>query len=147
MKIYLDTSVYNRPFDEQTQSRILLETIAFSIILRLVRTGDVELVTSSAITYENSKNPFSERKEWVHSCLTLSQHHVFLNDSIRVRGQELERQGIKPLDALHLACAESGNVGYFLTCDDKVVKRYKGQAMIVCNPVEFILKLTEEGQP
>ena len=43
-----------------------------------------------------------------------------------------------------MACAESGKVDYFLTCDDKVVKRYKGREMVVCNPVEFILKVTEE---
>ncbi len=28
MKVYLDTSVYNRPFDDQTQPRIWLETMA-----------------------------------------------------------------------------------------------------------------------
>jgi len=60
------------------------------------------------------------------------------------RGRELEKQGIKPLDALHLACAESGKIDYFLTCDDKVVKSYKSREMVVFNPVEFILKVTEE---
>lgn len=29
MKIYLDTSVYNRPFDDQRQLRIQLESMAF----------------------------------------------------------------------------------------------------------------------
>lgn len=31
--IYLDTSVYNRPFDDQYQTRVRLETEAFLLIL------------------------------------------------------------------------------------------------------------------
>jgi predicted nucleic acid-binding protein len=31
--------------------------------------------------------------------------------------------GIKPLDALHLASAESGKADYFCTCDDKIIKK------------------------
>lgn len=34
MRIYLDTSVYNRPFDDQAQPRIW--TLALSVILQLV---------------------------------------------------------------------------------------------------------------
>lgn len=144
MKIYLDTSVYNRPFDDQAQPRIWMETVAFSMILQLVETEKVELFTSSIMAFENSKNPFPQRKEWVDSCLNLSKHTLVLNAAIRSRGRELEKQGIKPLDALHLSCAESGKIDYFLTCDDRVVKRYEGKEMVVCNPVEFMLKVTEE---
>ena len=36
MKVYLDTSVYNRPFDDQTQPRICLETLAFVVVLQMV---------------------------------------------------------------------------------------------------------------
>ena len=32
-KVYLDTSVYNRPFDDQNQTRIRLETESFLSIL------------------------------------------------------------------------------------------------------------------
>jgi len=121
-----------------------MEAMAFSMILQLVETEKVELVTSSVIAFENSKNPFPQRRKWVVSCLKLSKQNLVLNTAIRKRGRELEKQGIKPLDALHLACAESGKIDYFLTCDDKVVKSYKSREMVVFNPVEFILKVTEE---
>lgn len=121
-----------------------MEAMAFSMILQLVETEKVELVTSSVIAFENSKNPFPQRRKWVVSCLKLSKQNLVLNTEIRKRGRELEKQGIKPLDALHLACAESGKIDYFLTCDDKVVKSYKSREMVVFNPVEFILKVTEE---
>ena len=144
MKIYLDTSVYNRPYDDQAPPRIWMEAVVFSMILQLVETEKVELVTSSIIAFENSKNPFPQRRKWVDSCLKLSKHTLVLNAAIRKRGRELEKQGIKPLDALHLSCAESRKIDYFLTCDDRVVKRYEGKAMAVCNPVEFMLIVTEE---
>ncbi len=39
MRIYLDTSVYNRPFDDQTQARIALETLAYTVILQMIESG------------------------------------------------------------------------------------------------------------
>ena len=65
MKIYLDTSVYNRPFDDQTQPRIWLETLALALILQLVEAGEATLVNSSVLEFENSKNPFSLRQDWM----------------------------------------------------------------------------------
>ncbi len=147
MKIYLDTSVYNRPFDDQTQPRIWLETMAFTMILQMIESEQVVLVSSSVLGFENTRNPFPERKEWVNGCLKLSRHNVLLDTSIRQRALGLGRQQrIKPVDALHLACGESGQVNFFLTCDDKVVKCYRGKKMAVLNPVQFILKATEEGK-
>ncbi len=144
VKIYLDTSVYNRPFDDQSQPRIWLETMAFFIILQLIETEKAELIISSVIEFENDKNPFAERRSWVNSCLHLFKENIMLNAAIRKRGKEMERQRIKPVDALHLACAESGKAEYFMTCDDKIVKHYQSQAVTALNPVEFIVKFTEE---
>jgi len=144
VKIYLDTSVYNRPFDDQSQPRIWLETMAFFIILQLIETEKAELIISSVIEFENDKNPFAERRLWVNSCLNLFKKEIILNTLIRKRGREMEKQGIKPVDALHLACAESGKADYFMTCDDKIVKHYQRQGLTVLNPVEFIIKITEE---
>lgn len=33
MRIYLDLCVYNRPFDDQSQPRIVIETIEFLFLL------------------------------------------------------------------------------------------------------------------
>ena len=48
IKVYLDTSTYNRPFDDQTQPKIFLESQAVTLILQMVETKIVELVSSSA---------------------------------------------------------------------------------------------------
>ena len=62
MKLYLDLCVYNRPFDNQHQERIALETSAFIYILEKVEKGEYELIVSEALVYENSKNPNELRR-------------------------------------------------------------------------------------
>ena len=60
-------------------------------------------------------------------------------------GEALEQAGVGVVDALHLACAEAAASEYFLTCDDRVTRRYQG-SLRVLNPVEFVLAITG-GQP
>lgn len=55
-RIYLDNCCFNRPFDDQTQVKILLESQAKLYIQQLVLNGDVELVWSYVLKYENSRN-------------------------------------------------------------------------------------------
>ena len=42
-----------------------------------------------------------------------------------LRGKQLETLGFKELDALHIACAESGDADIFLTTDDRLLGRAK----------------------
>lgn len=72
----------------------------------------------------------------------MAREHTQVNEEIRARAGELEGGGLGAVDALHVACGEAAQVDYFLTCDDRVVKRYRGGKMSVLNPVEFILIMT-----
>ncbi len=65
MLIYLDNSVLNRPFDDQRQPRIWLETLAFSAILQMIEAGEVELAKSPIHFVENDRSPFASRRQWV----------------------------------------------------------------------------------
>jgi hypothetical protein len=49
MRIYLDTCVYCRPFDDQSQDRIEKETKAFIEILKLAEMGKVTIVSSDVL--------------------------------------------------------------------------------------------------
>ncbi|GGA02700.1 hypothetical protein [Okeania sp. KiyG1] len=42
IRVYLDTSVYNRPFDDQTQNKIALETEAVLLILGMIENREIE---------------------------------------------------------------------------------------------------------
>ena len=144
MKIYLDTSVYNRPFDDQTQPRIWLETLALALILQLVEAGEVTLVNSSVLEFENSRNPFSLRQDWMARCLEQATAYQRVNDSIRERAEALEKHGIRAVDSLHAACAESAGAGYFLTCDDRLLKKQKQISISCMNPLDFVQKVMGE---
>ncbi len=137
MKIYLDTSVYNRPFDDQTQPRIWLETLAFAVIMQIIEAGDAELVASSVVKYENSYSPSAMRRKWVERCVRLATISQEVDETIRERAQQLEDEGIKALDALHIACAEKAGSAYFVTCDDQLIRRYTGKLTLL-NPIDFV---------
>ncbi|HZV46269.1 MAG TPA: hypothetical protein VFG06_02840 [Thermodesulfovibrionales bacterium] len=143
IKIYLDTSVYNRPFDNQEQTRVRLETEAFLLILEKAIIGAIQTIASSALEYENSQNPFKDRRERVSSYLSVASKPIRLNAIIKKRAFTLENAGIEPIDALHLAFAET-DADYFLTCDDGILKKVKKHPELceieICNPIEFVLK-------
>ncbi|MFB6286645.1 MAG: type II toxin-antitoxin system VapC family toxin, partial [Candidatus Bipolaricaulia bacterium] len=142
--IYLDTSVYNRPFDDLSQPRIWFEAAAFAAILRLVEEGRIELVSSDVLRFENRQSPSPQRRAWVGLYLGLAPVHQTVDESIRARAKAFEEQGIKPIDALHLACAEAADAHDLLTCDDDILKRYTESAMNAENPIHFVL---EEASP
>lgn len=145
MKIYLDTSALNRIFDDQSQPRIYIEASSMLIIFMLIEHRSVELVSSDVLLFENYKNPYEDRNIFVKLVLQKAETIQSINDRILARAQEIEKYGIKGLDALHLACTEELKVDCFITCDDKIIKRYKGSLKII-NPIDFVLNiLREEG--
>lgn len=141
MLLYLDNSVLNRPFDDQRQPRIWLETLSFSLVLTLIETGEARLIRSPIHDLENSRNPFALRRQWVEKCLRLAEARVALDEPVKSRALALERAGLKALDALHFACAEAAGAERFLTCDDRLIRRYSGQ-ILVQNPVTFTTSST-----
>lgn len=141
MKIYLDTSVYNRPFDDQTQPRIWLETLALALVLQLVEAGEAVLINSTVLEFENSRNPVSLRQDWMSRCLEQATDYQRVDESIRERAETLEKHGLKAIDSLHVACAESAGADYFLTCDDRLLKKQKHITVLSMNPLDFVQKV------
>ena len=137
MKIYLDNSVLNRPFDDQSIPEIRLETVAMFFIFELIENRKVKLVNSLVIEYENSKNPFPERKIWVSAYLSKAIFNQKLNLKIKQRAKEINKLKPPPVDSLHLASAEAAKVDYFLTCDYDIIRKYEGDLRVI-NPIDFI---------
>ena len=142
MKLYLDLCVYNRPFDNQHQERIALETSAFIYILEKVEKGEYELIVSEALVYENSKNPNELRRSRLTSYFRLAKVLTKADHRDLERGISLVTLGFSAMDALHLALAEKQNVDYFITCDDSIIKLYRKHQDImkvrVVSLLEFI---------
>lgn len=55
MIIYLDNCCYNRPFDDQTQERIHLESESILAILKCGQTGKYKIVGSNILQLEIEK--------------------------------------------------------------------------------------------
>jgi predicted nucleic acid-binding protein len=67
---------------------------------------------------------------------------VDATEDIRQMAKQYESKGVKPRDALHVACAEHGGATYFITCDDRLRKK---QAVLpisvkLINPLDFVLQ-------
>jgi hypothetical protein len=62
MLLYLDNCCFNRPFDNQKQIRIRIETEAKLYIQENIVLGQFKLAWSYMLDYENNANPYSERK-------------------------------------------------------------------------------------
>ncbi len=146
IKVYLDTSAYNRPFDDQTQPKIFLESQAVVIILQLVETRIVELVSSLVLEYENSRNPYSIKQEAMNRYLKMARSRQIIDEAIRQRSEQLEHNGLKAIDALHVACAEAVSSNYFITCDKRLINRCSELTLKVVNPVDFVLEINSDDQ-
>jgi len=139
-------NVYNRSFDDQSQWRIKMESTACQIIFYLAQEQNIELVWSFVLEYENSLNPFPERHDEVRLLSQIAQQTIEPSKDILQRSEELEKAGIKNMDAVHLACAEIFGCDFFVTCDDKLIKKANrlNVQLDVCNPINFIQKVAED---
>ena len=138
MRVYLDNCCYNRPFDDQSQVRVVLETIAKLNIQQQMRDGALEYVWSSVLDFEISKSRFIDRAlqitPWANGAIV----NIAINDAIRYRAKEFESAGLKPMDALHIACAESAGCDWFFTTDRGILKKAHVTAtMRIANPLDF----------
>ena len=124
-RIYLDTSCLNRPFDVQTQNRIRREAEAVEIILEYFDIGYWQWLASSVNADEINRITEPIKRAKVKTLLSLAHQIVWVGEAEIVRGEQLEAFGFERLDALHLACAESGNADVFLTTDDSLLKTAK----------------------
>ena len=138
MRVYLDNCCYNRPFDEQAQLRVVLETLAKLNIQQQMRDGVLEYAWSSVLDFEISKSRFLDRSLQIMPWAKGAVINVQIDDSIRFRAKEFEANGLKAMDALHVACAESAECDWFFTTDRGILKKARNlTSMRVANPVEF----------
>ncbi|MDJ0598759.1 MAG: hypothetical protein QNJ37_07980 [Crocosphaera sp.] len=71
----MDTSVYNRLYDDRSQASIFLEMQATISILNLIESGKIEAINSFVLEYENQKHPIPEQQNAINEYLK----NLFLN--------------------------------------------------------------------
>ena len=144
MKVYLDNCCFNRPFDDQSQIRIQLETQAKLYIQEQIKNRKIKLAWSYILDYENKFNPFEERKAVIRMWKNKAEQNITANKNILKTAKDLSSLGIKNKDALHVACAVESKCDYFLTTDDKILKKLKNfNKITIVNPIVFIANLKD----
>ena len=139
MRLYLDNCTFNRPFDDQSQIRIKLEAEAKLYIQSNIKAGNFELIWSYILDYENEQNPFQERQVSIEKWRQLAVIDIDESKTVLDNAAKLTKLGLKAKDALHVASAIVGQADYFLTTDDKILKKLViFNKLKVVDPVEFI---------
>lgn len=142
MRIYLDNCCLNRPFDGQQQSRVRLEAEAKLCIQEHIRSGRFELVWSYMLDFENTANPFEERRTTIHgwrqyATVDIEETAMILQSASLVVGI-----GLKAKDALHIACAIAGKCKYLVTTDDRILNRRQDiHDITVIDPTAFVREM------
>ena len=142
MVIYFDVSCLDRPFDDQHQTRIRMESEAVLLLLERCLTGGWKQVSSTVALAEISRIMDEQRRERVEAFLPDDLDIWDITQKDVLRAAEFERWGFHPADALHLAAAEAIKAGVFLTCDDRLLRRAtrygKRLNVRVANPVDLL---------
>jgi hypothetical protein len=99
MLIYLDNCCFNRPFDDQKQIRIRIETEAKLFIQGEIINGKFSLAWSYIPDYENAANPFNERKETIANWKKRATVNTDENKILLDMARQLNTNGIKAKDS------------------------------------------------
>jgi predicted nucleic acid-binding protein len=122
-RIYLDVCALSRPFDDQHQVRIQLETHAVALILEAVKQNKCQLIVS--LVHHLEIAPISDLEERRQLTLLLEQlgtRYPFDLSKTKQRTQQLIANGLKLADATHFAFAEQAQAD-FVTVDDRLLKQ------------------------
>ncbi len=139
MRVYLDNCAYNRPFDDQNQIRIRLESEAKLYIQEKIKTKKLELIWSYILDIENDQNPFIEKRVSIEKWRSIAIVDIEETENLLDTANRLVKHGIKAKDALHVASAIEGNAEYFITTDDKLLNTLQIISEIkAINPLNMI---------
>lgn len=142
MRIYLDNCCYNRPFDNQMNARIRVETEAKLAVQQGIKDGKIELAWSYILDYENSANPYSERRKTIAQWREFSIIDTEEHPSILKIAVDLKKKGLTNLDALHIAAALHTRCTYFITTDDGILNKAGiVKNITILDPSEFVRKV------
>lgn len=137
IKIYLDNCCFNRPYDDQNQIRIHLETEAKLYIQSKIKEGIYDLVWSYMLDLENNDNPYDDKRNAIQLWKDIATYQCKSSPIVLKTGTEIMTKNVSPKDALHIACAIHSECDYFLSTDIKLLKKQINKIILI-NPIDFI---------
>lgn len=103
------------------------------------------MIWSYILEFENIQNPYHERQHAIQTWKALAVVDIEESPVLLDTARSLVAQGVKAKDALHVACAVEGQADYFLSTDDKLLKKIQTINIIsALNPMDYIKELPDE---
>lgn len=146
MRVYLDMCCYNRPYDDQSQIKVSLETQAKLHIQDLIQKGRLDLVTSYMLRYECGQNPYEMRRKAIMQFVDLhTAAYVGLDRKaeIEAMARGIMDTGVKFKDACHVASAIYAKCVFFVSTDRRLLK-YRTDKIKMVTPTEFVTETEDE---
>jgi len=144
-KIYLDNCCLNRPFDDQSHPLVRLETEAKLLIQQEIINGNLDLIWSFVLHFENNDNPYLDRAKQILSWEAKATHIITFSDNILLMARKIMSVNIREKDALHISCAIIANSDFFITTDKKLLNKNVTEIAIL-NPMDFIRRYYNENR-
>ena len=141
----MDHCTFNRPFDDQKSIKIQLETSAKLYIQDQIKIDKYDLVWSYMSDLENNNNPNIENKISIQIWENIAKIKCRSSENILEMGKKIINYGVKPNDALHIACALESQCEYFITTDIGLINKNIENLKII-NPIDFVRKMEEENE-
>ncbi len=121
--------------------KIKLETEAKIFLQKSVLDGNMELIWSYLLDFENYKNPYLDKKNAIHEWRYLACKIIYENEDIIKEAEQIIKTGLKVYDSLHIAAAIHAKADYFFSTDKRILK-YKSDKIIIMNPIDYIKELS-----
>lgn len=109
----------------------------------MVKMGNINLVTSFMLEYENGKNRFSHKKKAIADFMNANESYyvgIEKEEEVKVIAERVMESGVKSADALHVACAILAGSDFFITTDDRLLK-FQTEDIQIVTPGEFIRRV------
>ena len=142
--VYLDTSVYGRPFDDPLVGGNRREIRAVQTLVQAIQDGNAQLVSSFAVQDECARaNPDVQALEI--ALRELAQTVIPATPEVEALAARLTAEaGLKPGDSRHVACAVLAGAGDFLSCTPRRISKQEaveavlGHAFPMMTPSDFV---------
>jgi len=143
LKIYFDTCCYGRPYDNPKDAQSVSEAIAIMTIIELSRISGHRIWGSAVVAFELGNIPDAALKADVMGFYAATVNDIaVMTEADYARARLLQADGVGVLDSQHLAVAESADIDYLITTDEKferIVARKNLSKVKVINPLTYLI--------
>ena len=143
-KIYLDACCLNRPYDNLEQVRVKLESEAILTIFEAIKNSKFSWTSSEILIYELTLNPDKIKMEKTILFTKMALNKISFTEEVKEYAKKILDLGFDLMDAYHISSAVSNEIDFFISTDDKLIKRgtkHKNSFNIrFLNPLDFVNK-------